>query len=61
RYGDTALARPGRRGLARNALAVLGEAASADVREAALRDPSRLVRAQAATTTPGASGADRTS
>ncbi|MFI5402723.1 MAG: tRNA epoxyqueuosine(34) reductase QueG [Planctomycetota bacterium] len=46
RYGDTALARPGRRGLARNALAVLGDATPADVREAAARDPSRLVREQ---------------
>jgi epoxyqueuosine reductase len=46
RYGDTALSRPGRRGLARNALAVLGDAAP-DLREAALRDPSRLVREQA--------------
>jgi len=47
RYADTALARPGRRGLARNALAVLGDAATPEVREAAARDPSRLVREQA--------------
>jgi epoxyqueuosine reductase len=47
RYGDTALARPGRRGLARNALAVLGAAAPAELREAAGRDASRLVREQA--------------
>ena len=46
RYGDTALARPGRRGLARNAIAVepsLGAAAAGDA--------SRLVREQAATAT----------
>jgi epoxyqueuosine reductase len=48
RYGDTALARPGRRGLARNALAVLGAATPPDLREAARRDASRLVREQAA-------------
>jgi epoxyqueuosine reductase len=56
RYGDTALARPGRRGLARNALAVLGKAAPKDVREAAAHDASRLVREQA-TASPAAPGA----
>jgi hypothetical protein len=52
RFGDTALSRPGRRGLARNALAVLGKGAPPEVREAARRDPSRLVREQEATAPP---------
>ncbi len=52
RYGDTALARPGRRGLARNALAVLGDVP--ELREAARHDASRLVREQAATPASGA-------
>jgi len=48
RYGDTALARPGRRGLARNALAVLRETGlDAATRAKALADASALVRAQA--------------
>lgn len=48
RFGDTALARPGRRGLARNALAVLRESGlDAEARAKALADPSPLVRAQA--------------
>ena len=47
RYGDTALARPGRRGLARNALAVLREG-GLDEETAAVagRDHSGLVRDQ---------------
>ncbi|MGQ0612234.1 MAG: tRNA epoxyqueuosine(34) reductase QueG [Planctomycetaceae bacterium] len=48
RFGDTALARPGRRGLARNALALLRETGlDAATRAAALADASALVRAQA--------------
>jgi len=48
RYGDTALARPGRRGLARNALAVLREQGLDEATRArAQADPSQLVRAQA--------------
>jgi epoxyqueuosine reductase len=48
RYGDTALARPGRRGLARNALAVLREEGlDEETRAVARRDASALVRAQA--------------
>jgi hypothetical protein len=48
RYGDTALARPGRRGLARNALAVLREEGlDEQTRALARADSSALVRAQA--------------
>ena len=49
RFGDTALARPGRRGLARNALAVLRDAGELDeeTKEIASRDSSPLVREQA--------------
>ena len=48
-YHDTALSRPGRRGLARNALAVLREAGLDDeTRELAAADLSPLVRDQAA-------------
>jgi epoxyqueuosine reductase len=48
RYGDTALARPGRRGLARNAVAVLREdGLDSQTLEAARSDASKLVRAQA--------------
>jgi len=48
-YGDTALARPGRRGLARNALAVLRESGvDADALDLARNDASALVRDQAA-------------
>jgi epoxyqueuosine reductase len=49
RYGDTALARPGRRGLARNALAVLRDEGTLDdaTRAAAAEDTSPLVRRQA--------------
>jgi epoxyqueuosine reductase len=48
RFGDTALARPGRRGLARNALAVLRETGlDPSLRDRALADPSALVRDQA--------------
>lgn len=61
RFGDTALSRPGRRGLARNALAVLGDAAPPEVLDAARQDASRLVREQAARGPAGASGAGRTS
>ena len=47
RFGDTALARPGRRGLARNALAVLRETGlDEETLEAARSDPSQLVRRQ---------------
>jgi len=46
-FGDTALARPGRRGLARNALAVLGAEADADTLGRAREDASALVRRQA--------------
>ncbi|MCZ6573282.1 MAG: tRNA epoxyqueuosine(34) reductase QueG [Planctomycetota bacterium] len=47
-YGDTALSRPGRRGLARNALAVLREQGLDDeTRKLALKDASALVRKQA--------------
>jgi len=51
RYGDTALARPGRRGLARNALAVLRDTGALDdaTRERARGDASDLVRRQAET------------
>lgn len=46
-FGDTALARPGRRGLARNALAVLREAGLDDeTRRRAAADRSALVRDQ---------------
>jgi epoxyqueuosine reductase len=45
-YGDTALARPGRRGLARNALAVIEEIDD-ETLELARNDASPLVRAQA--------------
>ncbi len=45
-YGDTALARPGRRGLARNALAVLGDATTDTLLEHAAADRSALVRDQ---------------
>ncbi len=51
RYGDSALARPGRRGLARNALAVLREGARGldeETLRTAERDRSALVRGQAA-------------
>ncbi|MHC4547698.1 MAG: tRNA epoxyqueuosine(34) reductase QueG [Planctomycetota bacterium] len=48
RYGDTALARPGRRGLARNALAVLREdGLDEETLAMARRDGSQLVRGQA--------------
>jgi len=48
KYGDTALARPGRRGLARNALAVLRESGLDDETLAFARaDRSELVRRQA--------------
>ena len=48
RFGDTALSRPGRRGLARNALAVLREdGIDPETLEAAHADLSPLVRAQA--------------
>jgi len=48
RYGDTPLARPGRRGLARNALAVLRETGIDEATlDAARRDRSALVRSQA--------------
>ncbi len=47
-YGDTPLARPGRRGLARNALAVLREGGiDAETLELARHDASPLVRDQA--------------
>ncbi len=46
RFGDTALARPGRRGLARNALAVLGKEIDEETRTLAMNDPSKLVREQ---------------
>lgn len=47
-YGDTPLVRPGRRGLARNALAVLRESRIGEATlEAARRDRSDLVRRQA--------------
>lgn len=50
RFGDTALARPGRRGLARNALAVLrdqsGEGIDEETRAVAAADLSALVRDQ---------------
>jgi len=46
RYGDTALARPGRRGLARNALAAIGEI-DEETLELARTDASPLVREQA--------------
>jgi hypothetical protein len=45
-YGDTALARPGRRGLARNALAVAREL-DEETLAIALQDASALVREQA--------------
>ena len=49
RFGDTALSRPGRRGLARNALAVLRDEGQLDAatRELARQDRSHLVRDQA--------------
>ncbi len=48
RYGDTALARPGRRGLARNALAVLREEGlDEETLARARQDASKLVRDQA--------------
>ena len=48
KYGDTALARPGRRGLARNALAVLREEGlDEETLMRARRDRSSLVRRQA--------------
>ena len=46
-YHDTALSRPGRRGLARNALAVLGPGAPEELLDHARRDRSALVRDQA--------------
>ena len=47
-YCDTALSRPGRRGLARNALAVLREdGLDEETRAIALNDASALVRKQA--------------
>ncbi|MFQ5844227.1 MAG: tRNA epoxyqueuosine(34) reductase QueG [Planctomycetota bacterium] len=47
-FGDTALSRPGRRGLARNALAVLRERGlDEETRRIAAADGSALVRAQA--------------
>jgi len=48
-FGDTALARPGRRGLARNALAALRDAGELDeeTRDVARADTSPLVREQA--------------
>jgi epoxyqueuosine reductase len=50
RYGDTPLSRPGRRGLARNALAVLREQGlDEETRALAAADRSPLVRAQAET------------
>jgi len=50
-YGDTALSRPGRRGLARNALAVLRDTGDldAETRKKASEDLSPLVRKQAET------------
>ena len=50
-YGDTALQRPGRRGLARNALAVLRDTGDLDdaTRKKASEDLSPLVRKQAET------------
>ena len=48
KYGDTALARPGRRGLARNALAVLREEGlDEETLKQAQQDRSSLVRRQA--------------
>jgi len=48
RYGDTALSRPGRRGLARNALALLRESGiDPELKRRALQDRSALVRRQA--------------
>ena len=47
-YGDTALTRPGRRGLARNALAVLRETGiDEETLDLARNDASALVRDQA--------------